>query len=236
MTSRSQDPQGVKYDQIPSSQRIRAFICRCFEFVSEEDERKFMREFLDQPRDSDQIMHTLRELVLGAYLGSKGFVLGHDLVLNGQTPDWCLLDSSSAPKAIAELTNLHIDRATENEIGLLLQTRGIAVVWRDGNTDNVTRLYHSIWRKAEAYKTLVEELNVPYVVALFGEFTAALDLEEVCSVLFDQAWGLFSICPDMSGLLYFEERGGQYLFRYLGNPNAVRPVDLPDGVFPPKGS
>jgi hypothetical protein len=217
------------------SKKINALIYRCFEFLSERDERRFVRKFRDQPHDSDQIMHTLRELVLGAYLSSRDLVVRHDYMVDGQTPDWCVLDDDETVTTIIELINFHLDRLTENEVKEQRHAKGMAFFWRDANKDNISRLYFAIERKAEVYRALVEELAVPYVVALHPEFIAAVDLEDdVYPCLFDKQSGLFGMYPETSGLLYFEERSGVYLFRYTGNPKASRPIWLPDGAFPPE--
>ena len=224
----------IKYGKIAGSKRINELIYRCFEYISEEDERKFIGEFRDQPDDSDQILHTLRELVLGAYLSSSGFKVRHDCAVDSQTPDWCILDEKSGVKGIVELTNFHIDKASEDEIEAHLKARGVARVWRDKNKNNVDRLYYCIWHKAQVYGTLVEKLRVPYVVAVFGEFRAAIEFEEeVCPCLFDDEFGLFEMYPEVSGLTYFEESFGRYSFSYAHNPNALHRFDLPSGVFPP---
>ena len=131
------------------NKHINELIYRCFEYIGEEDKQKFVKEFREQPHDSDQIMHTLRELVLGAYLGSSGFKVRHDCAVDTQTPDWCILDEKSVMTGIVELTNFHIDKATEDEIEAQLKARGVAWVWRDENKDNVDRLYHCIWHKAQ---------------------------------------------------------------------------------------
>jgi hypothetical protein len=224
----------MKYGQIAGNKHINGLIYRCFEYIGEEDEQKFVKEFREQPHDSDQIMHTLRELVLGAYLGSSGFKVRHEYAVDTQTPDWCILDEESVVMGIVELTNFHIDKATQDEIEAQLKTRGVAWVWRDENKDNVDRLYHCIWHKAQVYRALVEKLRVPYVVAVFGEFRVAIDFEEeVCPCLFDEEFELFEMYPEVSGVLYFEESSGRYWFSYAHNPNALRVVDLPSGVFPP---
>ncbi len=82
----------VKYGQIAGNTSINAMIYRCFEYICEEDQRKFVKKFREQPHDSDQIKHTFRELVLGAYLGSNSFRVKHDYVIDDQTPDWSILD------------------------------------------------------------------------------------------------------------------------------------------------
>lgn len=222
----------MKHGRIAGSKYINTFIYHCFEFMCEEDERRFLKKFREQPHNSDQIMHTFRELVLGAHLNSRGFRVRHDCTIDAQTPDWCILDDSSAVIGIVELTNFHIDKATEREIEEKLKGRGIASVWRDQNKDNVDRLYHCIWHKAQVYRVLAKKLRIPYVVAVFGEFQAAVDFEEVHHCLFDEGFGLFEMYPEVSGVLYFEESSGQYLFKYARNPNALQVMDLPSGVFP----
>lgn len=226
----------MKYGQIAGSRRINAFIHRCFEYICEQDERKFLKKFAEQPHDSNQIMHTFRELILGTYLNSNGFEVRHDHAVNDQTPDWCMVDDKSAVKAIFELTNFHIDKATENEIKEQLRARDLAAYWRDKNKDNVARLYRCIWNKAQVYGALAKRLRVPYVVAVFGEFQAAVDFEEVRFCLFDEKLGLFEVYPELSGVMYFEESRGWYLFSYSPNPNALHEMDLPNGVFPPDKS
>lgn len=227
----------MKYGQIAGNSSINAMIYHCFECICEDDERKFVKKFREQPSDSDQIMHTFRELILGAYLSSRGFRARHDYVANDKTPDWSILDADGAITGIVELTNFHIDKTTENEIEGQMRARGIAATyWRDQNKDNVDRLYRVIWRKAEKYSSLAEELQTPYVVSVFGEFEAAVDFEEVCLCLFDEKTGLFGMYPELSGVLYFEEGSGQYSFNYAGNPNALRTIELPVGIFPPEAA
>ena len=82
----------MKYGQIAGSNSINAMIYHCFEYICEEDERKFAKKFQEQHHDSDQIMHTFRELVLGSYLSSIGFRVRHDYVIDNLTPDWSILD------------------------------------------------------------------------------------------------------------------------------------------------
>lgn len=222
----------MKYGQISGISSINAMIYHCFEYICEEDERKFVKKLKEQPDDSDQIMHTLRELVLGAYLSSRGFRIRHDHVINYRTPDWSILNTEGeAIKGIVELTSFHIDKATENEIEEQMRAKGVAVYWRDQNKDNVERLYHVIWNKASAYSSLIEDLQVPYVVGVFSEFKAVVDFEEVCLCLFDEKSGLFGMYPKLSGILYFEETSGQYSFRYASNPNASWAIEMPDGIF-----
>lgn len=220
----------MKYGQIAGNSRINTFIYRCFEHIREEDERKFVRKFREQPQDSHEIMHTFRELVLGAFLCSRGLRAHYEHVVDSRTPDWSILDGRSKPGAIVELTSFHIDKATETEIEEQLRAEGLACVWRDADRDNVDRLYHSIWHKAQVYRALVQELGIPYIVAVFGEFRAAVDEEEVRLCLLEDEFGLFEMYPEVSGVLYFEEKSGHYLFSYIHNPGAL--FGLLNGVFP----
>lgn len=219
----------MKYGQIAGNNSINAMIYHCFRYICEEDKRKFVKKFHEQPQDSDQIMHTFRELVLGAYLSSKGFKVRHDYMIGNQTPDWTILDDEGkSVTGIVELTNFHIDRATENEIEKQMSAKGFAGYWRDQNKDNVERLYQVISAKVSAYRSLVKELQVPYVVSLFGEFKAIVDFKEVRSCLFDEKTGLFGIYPELSGVLYFNDG---YFFNYASNPNTLQMIEVPDGTF-----
>jgi len=221
----------MKYGQIAGSNRVNELIYHCFSYISDENERKFVKKFREQPHESEQIMHTVRELILGAYLGSKGFKIKYDCVVNNHTPDWCILDVSLATCCIVELFNFHIDKNTETDIEKQRQAKCVASYWRDGNKNNTYRLYESFRHKSQVYQNLVEHLKLPYVIALFSNIGAAIDLEEVQSCLFEDKTGLFTLYPSNSGVLFFEENGGQYSFIYINNPNAQRSFDIPNGVL-----
>ena len=218
----------MKYGQIAGNKSINATIYRCFEHICEEDARKFVRKFNDQRHDGVQVMHTFRELILGAYLALSGLNVRYDYVVGTETPDWCVLDETSAPKIIVELTNFHIDKATEDAIEAKRQAGGMWVGWIGRNDD---RLYNSIWHKASIYKTLVEECGISYSIAVFGEFPAAVDIDELHRCLFDRESGLFELYPVVSGVLFFEEISGQYQFSYMPNPEPLKALSLPNGVF-----
>ncbi len=223
----------MKYGQIAGNQSINTLIYRCFEYLSGEDQRKFVKKFREQPHDSDQQMHTFRELVLGAYLSSCGFKVRHHYKIDKKTPDCCILDDKSAVTGIVELTNFHIDKTTEDEIEIQKQAKRMVVYWRDSNKNNVVRLDNRIQEKAQQYKALIEKLGVPYIIAIYSDFKVAIDFkEELCPLLFDEKTGLFKEYRELSGVLYFEENAGQYSFRYAKNPNALRVIPLPDRVFP----
>jgi len=116
MKNQSNNPGNAKYSQIAGNRLLDAMIRRCFEYLCEEDVRKFIKKFRQQRHESDQIMHTFRGLILGAYLSGNGLGVRHEHGLNGKTPDWCILNDESEVTGICELVNFHIDQATENQI------------------------------------------------------------------------------------------------------------------------
>lgn len=70
MTNNPYTQSHMKYGEMTGNEELNGFICRFFEYVCEEDQRKFAKAFRKLPRNSDQIMHTLRELVIGAHLSA----------------------------------------------------------------------------------------------------------------------------------------------------------------------
>lgn len=221
----------MPYGQISRNDSINNTIYRCFDYICSEDQRKFIKKFRDQPNDSEQIMHTFRELILGAYLNSMNLKVVYDYWINNESPDWCILDSKSSIKGIIELTNFHIDRLTEKEIKNQMEKKGISLVWRK-NKKVLERLYQCILLKIQKYQDLVKKLRIPYIVAVFGDFLAAVKFEEVIICLNNKKIGLFKLYPELSGVLYFQELSGRYFFEYKNNPNALRISNVPNGSFP----
>lgn len=221
----------MKYGQIAGSEKVNYAIYRCFEHLGDKDQQVFVKKFREQPHGSNQIMHTFRELILGAYLSSCGFKARHEYLVEGKTPDWCILDSRSAVAGIVELVNFRIDAVTNTEIDKQTQAKGIAVYRRDDNKNNVDRLYERIRDKMLKYKALTKKLRVPYVIGIFLDFKVAVDFEEIITCLHPNDIGLFQIYRHVSGILCFEENAGQYYFKYERNPNSLRKVELPDGIL-----
>lgn len=93
------------------------------------------------------------------------------------------------------------------------------------------RLYDRIREKAAKYKPLVERVGVPYIIAVFSEFTANVEFEEVQQCLCDEQNGLALLYPTISGILFFEERTGRCYFTYVPSPAAVAGIMLPCGAF-----
>lgn len=218
----------MQYGQIAKKKRINATIYQCFEYLSEQEARKFVRKFKDQPDDKVQWWHTFRELILGAFLAKNGFHVQSDYRIDTKTPDWCVVDDSLRPRCIVELVSFHLDADTSEDMARQFQERGI---WCNFEKPNTTRLYHAIWEKASVYKPLANTHDLPYVVAVFGDFVDIKE-EELDECLFAAETGLFEAYPEVSGLLFFEEKSLEsYAFIYKPNPRAVRGMSLPSGGF-----
>lgn len=105
----------MSYGQIAGSSRVNAAIYRCFEFIPESDAARFVRKFAEQPHDEDQVMHTFRELILGAFLGSRGLTVQSERPIAGKTPDWSVLCGGEL-QCVIELTDFHTDQSTEEDM------------------------------------------------------------------------------------------------------------------------
>lgn len=219
--------------RISGNTDLNALLNRALRMLCEEDQRRFLKHFRRQPDDSDQIMHTARELIMGAYLASNEFTPRYSHTIKGQTPDWTLVDSTLQPMGILDVMTFHIDKETENEIEQQRQARRLAVYWRDANKNNVDRLRQRIADKAAHYRDLAEDLTIPYIVAVFADYRASLDKDDIAACLFDGRHGLFKIHQQLSGVLCFSEQAGQYAFKYTPNPEASWSLSLPNAVFPP---
>ena len=219
----------MKYGQIAPGKNVNRKIYKCFEYLCEDDVRKFIKKFREQPHNGEQIMHTFKELILGAFLASNDLRVRFDCKVNGKTPDWCIIDNYLSIIGIIELINFHIDRETEKAMLSKIEKSKIWVGWLKPNN---ARLYQKILEKADIYNTIITSKQIPYVVSVIGDFKAALSFDEVNECVFKEHGGLFHSRPILSGVLFFEESGGdRYSFNYIQNPHATIEFDLPSGVF-----
>lgn len=219
----------MQYDQISKIKKINHTICCCFQHLGENEARKSVRKFQDQPQDEAQWWHTFRELILGAFLAKNGLRVQSDFKIDSKTPDWSVLDNSLRPLCIVELASLHPDANTSEDIARQIRERGI---WCNFVTPNTERLYHAIWDKAAKYKSLANKGGLSYVIAIFGEGFAGIKEEELHECLFGADTGLFEEYPQVSGLLFSEEESRtSYGFTYKPNPRPSRPFSLPSGRF-----
>jgi hypothetical protein len=148
--------------------------------------------------------------------------------IDTKTPDWSIFGETSTLSGIVELTNFHADKKTEDVITQQLKTEGF---WVGSIPPNIRRLDDKIKEKVIAYKALIEKYKVPYVIAVFGEFTADVDFDELNECLFNKESGIFVLYPAVSGVLFSEEYSGQYHFQYLRNQKSLKEFELPDGIF-----
>lgn len=210
----------MKYGQIAKAPLVNDAIYRCFDFISEEDARQFVKKFRDQPHSESQVLHTLRELAIGAFLGSQGFTVHSEPDIAGKTPDW-MID----PDILLENITFNPSQELQDDIRRQVEQKGIASYWAP---DNTGRLYDRIAKKAGVYKALVEDR--PYVVAVFGDFRIEIDNDDMNACLMGDE-GVFASYPTLSGVVLVIERSGIYSFRYFANPNAANPFMFPDGTI-----
>ncbi len=204
----------------------------CFKYISEEDAKLFTRKFSQQSNDSVQIKHTLRELILGAYISSQGYRVKAEFNYYGKTPDWCIMDDKKNIISIIELTNFHIDKGTENIINHNLKNKKPTWYWRDGNKDNIKRLYQNFCNKAQVYRQLVKADCLPYIIAVFIDSLCLIDSDELKSILYNNNTGLFNLYPEITSVIVFNKGNGTYLFNNYYNPNELKIIQLMDGIFP----
>jgi hypothetical protein len=214
--------------QIAGNRSIDAAIKRCFAYLSAQEVQAFTRKFREQLQDERQVMHTFRELLLGAYLGSRGLRICHEPNVRGRTPDWGILGSEGEVQGLVELVNFHAPAAMEQEIE---ERRRAGRIWVGRVPSHSQRLASTIEGKATTYRRLVEEEGFSYVVTVFGDFVAGDDLDDVRGCVADSGIGLFGMHPILSGVLYFEEAAGTYSFSFIANPHAARTVSIPNGQF-----
>jgi hypothetical protein len=128
---------------------------------------------------------------------------------------------------LVEVLNFHPTWAVADEIK---QRRAAGRVWVGRIGPHGPRLNDRLREKATKYKHVVERARIPYVIALFSEFTANVDLDEVRQSLSEEN-SLSLEYPTISGILFFEERTGRYQFSYTPSPSAAMAIALPSGTF-----
>jgi hypothetical protein len=216
---------------------VQACIPRALTYLSEQDQGSFRKKFREQHGDEQQAMHTFRELLAGVFMARQRFTPRYEPQINNQTPDWHF-QRDGVGEYFADVMNFHIDNKIEAEQKRALEGEGVCV-WCDRMPDNSNRLYPSIQTKASKYKNLTLQNGVPFVVIVYGLFTACLLPHEVEACLW-QSDGLFNGYPTLSGVYHMGEHGdcrvdagAGYRFDYYANPKASYPAPwLPNGALP----
>lgn len=223
----------MKYGQITENIKMDKIIYDCFAFLCENEQKKFVKKFKEQPNNKIQIMHTLSELLLGAYLSSNGFMVKNDHKVGTKTPDWSIFNNSLDLVAIVEAVYHHIDNKTNDDILAQYKAGEKAFTYFPHSNDpEYERLYSRIQDKASKYKSLVKEINIPYVIAVFMDSFAIIDIQETKDCLMSGDKPLFKLYPDLSGVLHFEGANcGSYRFSFIENPYALRKIDIPSGYL-----
>jgi hypothetical protein len=217
----------MKYGVISQNETINAAIYRCFEFLPESDANAYVKKFERQPHDRDQVMHTLRELILGAFLASEGLTVASDRKINRKTPDWSVVEDDKL-KCIIEVVNFDTtDAAKASAIHANIAGQAWTFMYQPDHTD---RMYESLRVKCSKYRDIVAQHEVPYIPAQFPAFDAAVSPDQVHRCLYGDA-GLFQTYPHVSGVLVFNDSKGGYNFKFHPNPNAIRPFHLPEGTL-----
>jgi hypothetical protein len=215
----------MKYGVIAENFTINTAIYRCFEFLPEADAKAYVKKFREQPHDQEQAMHTLRELILGTILATKGFTVTSKRKINGKTPDWSIVDNC-ALECIIEVVNFHSnDAAKASAIQADIAGQAWTFMWQPDHTD---RIYDTLREKSSKYRDIVAQHDVPYIPALFAAFDAAVSPDQIQRSLYGEQ-GLFQPFPHVSGVHIFIESVLTYHFQFHPNPNALRPFSLPDG-------
>jgi hypothetical protein len=181
-----------------------------------EDVPRFVRKFRSNP--DEQRFHTYRELILGAHLRTCGWNLRYERSLGGRTPDWVLIDDGGQVAEIVDVVTLHQRRVVDRAIGKAVSSHRPWVGWVSTPPD---RLFAKLREKAKSYASLADDLHLPYVVALFGEFTAPIEPHEVHHVLHELHGGVFAAMPALAGTLFFRERFGEYEYHHFTNSRAT---------------
>jgi hypothetical protein len=199
--------------------RLRALVAR----LHPDDVRPFVEKLTTQSLPAR--FHTYRELLAGIHLRDRGFDVRYERDIGKQTPDWALMSAEGTIIEILDVVTLHQRYEKDAEIREAVRTSG---QWSGWITIPPDHIYRKLSDKARQYSRTAKDLNLPYVLAVFGDFTASISPEDMRHVLYEQHDGWFKTAPEVSGLIYFRESalGFEYSY-YVNRYAALRSVMLP---------
>lgn len=204
--------------QLDADERSNAQLHRLIQQLHPSDFHQFIDKLTRQPLR--ERFHAYRELLLGAQLRRGGADFRYEQDIDGQTPDWSLVENGRLIE-IVDVMTLHQRYEKEREITTSIRATSRWDGWISVPSDHI---YRKLSDKAGQYSALARRVQVPYVLAAFGEFLASISPEEVEQVLYTQHGGWFVTAPDVSGVIYFREKDFRYEFSYFPNPHANWPA------------
>jgi hypothetical protein len=209
-----------EYGTISPVERVDRLVYECFEYLTEGDQRKFLKKFAHTKslEDDSLVNHTLNELVLGAYVARQGFSPQYEPNLGGQTPEWLMTQKQTGQLVLLELVNFHLPEKEDKEVRAAMKSGAPCAYWLGPNTD---RVYSRLQEKMAKYKSIVEERGLHYVVTVFGRFSSALTIKEVRECV-DGGDALFPQYPQVTGLVFMYTINCEYRFEYLPNSHATK--------------
>lgn len=217
----------------PRNTSVNDTMLTCLELLPESEAHKVAKRLKHQwEAGGNEAEHTYHELILGAFLAENGCAVVYELPLEGKTPDWTVVQADPTPRAIIEVSNHRLDFEQEQRMFAQHAQGEVGIAY----PDNIARLYARFDQKAGAYAALLRGHALPYVVAVFGNFFAAVDHEEVRTAIFGDSKdrpSAFAERPVLAGAYFFQESGvnRSYVMTYIANPHALHPIELPSGRF-----
>ncbi len=235
------------------NESINYCISECVQYFEGADRAKIEGKLREDARAKDHstFLHTFRELLVGSYLARRGYRVRPYQEYGEQTPDWSAFGEGAKLIALIDVTTFHPLKEVEAEIRRNLDQGKPACPAID--FDRLSdKFFGRLQEKITDYTTLVQSLDVPYLVACFFTFDNWYDGETkkmILNNLHDASAGFFrdktgqGSYPDVSGLVTFYEDDMRFLppdsveyiytFDYNKNPHAARPCAFPAGVYYP---
>lgn len=221
--------QAMKYNPISKIKKENETIYHCLQYLGDIEAGKIVGKLNQQPHNNVGYLHILRELILGAYLSKNGFCVHYEYKLDSKTPEWCILDKNSSPQCIIELFTFNPDATTSKHLAHQIQEQDLT--WTYFVNPNTNRLYSKIWEKASKYKPIANKHKLSYIISVFSDSIASIKQEELDECLFEKEFGIFEKYHEVSGLLFFENILGGYLFSYKENSLSHKAMNITSGKF-----
>ena len=123
-------------------------------------------------------------------------------------------------REVLDVVTLHQLNQKDLEITASIKTSQRWAGWITVPPDHI---YRKLTDKAGQYSKLARHSNMPFVLAVYGEFVADITPSDMHHVLFERHEGWFTSAPEISGLIYFRETLSQFEYTYYSNPHAANP-------------